>query len=422
MALDLAALNAGIAMRHSRAGLARARRRLRGDVRCGAAPTDFDPFAPAALADPYPFYRRLHEGPAVHHHRGRALWILSGYDAVRAAARAHDELSSAESVARYRARLPMMLTTDRPEHSRLRQLVARDFTRARLDAQAPLIERLAVAAIDELLAEGGGDWVKRLAEPLPVAVIAGMLGVPSTDLGRFRRWSDELVEGLAVTPGPGAARASLGVFRASIRLRSYFFEQATASERPEGLLAALLAGMEEGRLSEDEVFWFCLMLLVAGNETTSNLLGTLVLTLGRQPELYDRLRAEPELIPAAVEEGLRHTSPIQGLYRSARREYRVGAARIPAGGRVLLLFGAANRDPRHYPDPDRFDLDRNPTDHVAFGSGIHFCLGAHLARLEAAIVLRELRRRVERIEVANTPEWRRNPSLRGLSHLPLRLS
>lgn len=408
---------AGQAVMHARAGTQRTVRRLRGDVTCGAEPTSLDPLAAEVVADPYPWYRELLRGGPVHHNRKRALWILSHYDAVRAAARAHDELSSAESVARYRARLPMMLTVDRPEHTRLRRMVARDFTRDAMERWRPSIEVLAREAVDEMLSDGSTDAVARLASPLPVAVIAHVLGVPADDLPDFRRWSDRIVEGFGAEPRPGALASNARVLAATVALRGYLSKQ--VRERSGDDLLSKLAAIPE--LTDDELFWFGLMLLVAGNETTTNLLGTMLLAFAENPDQYAKVRADPALVPAAVEEALRHVAPIQGLYRTAQSEYRVGSAAIPAGGRVLLLFGAANRDPRHYPDPDRFLVERNPGDHLGFGTGIHFCLGAHLARLEATIVLQELAGRVERIEPADEPEWSGNPSLRGLARLPLHL-
>ena len=351
------------------------------------------------------------------------MWIVSHYDAVRAASHAHDELSSAESVARYRARLPMILTMDRPEHTRLRRLVARDFTREALERWRPAIERLACDAVGDMLAGEEGDVVSQLASPFPVAVIAQVLGVPPADLPDFRQWSDRIADGLAIAPGPGSVRTSAGVLGAVIKLHGYFrahFERRRRDPGPD-VLSGLLASSEEGQLTDDELFWFALMLLVAGNETTTSLLGTMMLAFAENPEQYARVRDDPRLVPSAVEESLRYLSPIQGLYRTALTDYEVASATIPAGARVLLLFGAANRDPRHYPDPDVFAVDRNPTDHLAFGSGIHFCLGAHLARLEAAAVLRELVARVRAIELAGEPAWRANPSLRALSHLRVRL-
>ncbi len=356
-------------------------------------------------------------GPPLHHNRRRALWIVSHYDELRAAARAHDALSSAESVARYRARLPMMLTVDRPEHTRLRRMVARDFTRDAMDRWRPDIEELAREAVDGMLADGTTDAVARLASPLPVAVIARVLGVPPEDLGAFRSWSDRIVEGFGAEPKPGALRANARVLGATVQLRAYLARQ-VREHSGDDVLSRLAAVPD---LTEDELFWFGLMLLVAGNETTTNLLGTMLLAFAEHPEQWAAVRGDPSLIPAAVEEALRHVSPIQGLYRTAASEYRIGSGAIPAGGRVLLLFGCANRDPRHYPEPDRFLVERNPADHLGFGSGIHYCLGAHLARLEAVVVLRELAGRVEAIGPAGEPEWSGNPSLRGLARLPLRL-
>ncbi|MDX6615480.1 MAG: beta-dihydromenaquinone-9 omega-hydroxylase [Solirubrobacterales bacterium] len=398
----------------------------RGDAEArGAQPTSFDPVSPTVLADPYPAYRKLLGGGRVHHNPRRRVWILSRYDDVHAAARAHDHLSSAEGVTSYPARTPMMLTSDRPDHSRLRRLAAGSFTREAIEGWRPAVVRLARDAIEEMLGKGGGcDAVATLAGPLPVAAIARVLGIPAAEEPRFRQWSDSVVEGFGIEPGAGRVRSSAGVLGATLRLHSYFLDLFERRRRDPGddVLSKLLASSDEGGLSEDELFWFAFLLLIAGNETTTNLIGTMVLALAQRPEQYARVAADPSLIRSTVEEALRHTAPIQGMYRVARHDYEVGDAVIPAGGRVLLLFGAANRDPRHYPEPDRFDVARNPADHLGFGTGIHFCLGAHLARLEAEVVLHLLAERVERIELAGEPRWRRNPALRGLASLPLRLT
>ena len=174
-------------------------------------------------------------------------------------------------------------------------------------------------------------------------------------------------------------------------------------------------------LTDDEVFWSASMLVGAGSETTTNLLSGLFLTLAQRPDVYARLREHPELIPAAIEEQLRYVSPVQGFYRTATRDYPIGTDTIPAGARVLLLFAAANRDPRHYADPDTFDLDRNPADQIAFGGGAHFCLGTHLTRLEAGRVLTQLLPRVEAFHLDGDYRYLKNPTMRGLEHLPLKL-
>ena len=382
--------------------------------------TGLDPLDPAVIADPYPWYRTLHRGGPVHYSPKRDVWILSRYEHVRTAARAHDALSSAEGVTRFRTRLPMMLTMDRPGHTRLRRLAARDFTHATLDRWRPAIAEMTSSAFDRMLAAGSCDAVAELASPLPVAAIARVLGVPPEDVPAFRRWSDGIVEGFGVAPDAAPIRTSARVLASALKLQGYLAAQvAERRAQPGDDLLSRLVNAEHERLSDDELFWFALLLLVAGNETTTNLIGTMLLSLARHPEEYRRLQADPELVPAAVEESLRYVSPIQGFYRTAASDYEVDDVTIPAGARVLLLFGAANRDPRQYADPDRFAIERNPTDHLAFGLGIHFCLGAHLARLEASIVLGELLDRSVSIELAGEPAWNGNPTLRGLARLPL---
>ena len=188
------------------------------------------------------------------------------------------------------------------------------------------------------------------------------------------------------------------------------------------MLGRLVANAHDGKLSNDELFFFAFLLLLAGNETTTNMLGTLFLTLSDNPDQLRLLQERPDLIPSAIEEQLRYYSPIQGLYRTARSDYAVGSATIPAGSRVLLLWGAANRDPRQFEDPDEFRVERNPTGHVAFGSGVHLCLGAQLARLEGHTVLREIVENVDRIEIVGKPGWRTNPTLRGLTKLDVRVT
>jgi beta-dihydromenaquinone-9 omega-hydroxylase len=419
MAVALAGTVADSSVRQSRAAVRRLARR-RGDG--GAARSAYDPVSAEAAADPYPCYRELLRGPRLHYSAKRRVWILARHEEVHAAARAHDVLSSAEGVTFYRASIPMMLTSDRPLHERLRKMVAPDFRREAVERWRPAAETLASDAIETMLSDGETEAVSRLAAPLPVAMIASVLGVPAEDLPRFREWSDRIVEGFDLSRG-GSIRTSAGVIATVMRLHTYMSEQFARRRVDPGddLLSGLVGSSVGGALTEEELFWFVLLLLVAGNETTTNLLGTMLLSFADNPHQYERVREDPELIGPAVEEALRHTAPIQGMYRSALDDYRVGDATIPRGGRVLLLFGAANRDPRRYPDPDAFDVSRNPGDHLGFGTGIHFCLGAHLARLEAIVVLEQLAGRVRAIERAGEYGWRENPSLRGLARLPLRL-
>lgn len=401
--------------RPQRAGLGIGRRR--------PEERSIDPLDPRAIADPAPTYRRLHERGGIHHLRRRDLWVLAGHDQVRTALRSHAVFSSAEGVTRFRASLPMLLTMDRPDHTRLRRMVAPSFTAESVRRWRGLVEEISDAGIDRLVAEPG-DAIAELGVPLPVKVISAQLGIPGEDFARFRRWSDAIVEGFNGGAALGSTfRAAPHVLRGIHELHSYMRRQFALrrAEPADDVLGTLIGSTQTGGLSDDELFWFVLLLLVAGNETTTNLIGVLLLVLATDPELLGRLRAGPELIPEVVEEALRWGSPIQGLFRTALSDFELGDAAIPAGSRVLLLFAAANRDPGNFPDPDRFVADRNPTDHLAFGNGIHFCLGAHLARLEATALLECVVGRVERVELAGAPVWTANANLRGLARLPVRM-
>jgi cytochrome P450 len=383
---------------------------------------EYDPFAPDVIREPYPWYDWLRRQDGVFYSARREIFVLSRYPDVLAAVRAHRSLSSAEGVAYQRQPLPMMLTTDPPDHTRLRRLVAREFTAAAIQAWRPRIERLVGAMVDGL---GNGhpvDFVQAVARPLPVAVIAEVLGIPLGDREAFKGWSEEVTRGFGINGGDdadAATQTAAGV----IELLGYFSAQLDERRtRPrDDLLTLLLRPHEEERLTTRELLYLLLLLLVAGNETTIDLLGNLVLALLENPSQWMLLKSRPELIPATVEEALRFDAPIQGFFRTAVEPFDVGGATIPEGGRTLVLFAAANRDPGHYPEPDRFLVERNPTDHLAFGSGIHQCLGAALARLEGALVLEHLIGKTARLEQAGKVVRTANPTLRGVASLPIRL-
>ncbi|MBJ7328318.1 MAG: cytochrome P450 [Solirubrobacteraceae bacterium] len=388
----------------------------------GPLSVPFDGFSPETIADPAAAYRRLHAHPGVHP-AGRAVFALSGFDDVRTGAKANDVLISGQGVTLFPAAMPMLLTTDRPRHGDLRRVLARHFTAQRAEAMVPGMRELTGRALATMLARPGSDAVAELAIPLPVSVIGRLLGVPEADLPRLHRISDRLVEGTYAGTSLAALPKGLGASAAALELHRYMRGVFARLRREPGddVISALLASQDGGTLGDDELFWMSLLLLVAGNETTTNLIGLLLIAFAEQPELYDRVRADPSRIPAAIEEGLRWGSPIQSMFRAAAADYQVGATTIPAGARVMLLFGAANRDPRVFPDPDRFALDRETHDHLGFGMGIHFCLGAQLARIEARVVLEELIERVSRIELAGPVSWRANPTVHGPSRLPVRL-
>jgi cytochrome P450 len=343
---------------------------------------------------------------------------------VRAALTHTDRINSTQGVTRMRFAVPLVVMTDGEQHARLRRRVQPAFTKRAIDAWTPMIDALARECVADVLANPGCDAVQRLAIPIPIRLIAHILGVPDGDLAGFRRRSEAAVKIVDLTPKPAAladfARGTLAV----LGLRRYFMEQFAAGglAGSETVLGRLLEGNADGELTDDDLFFFALLLLIAGNETTTNLLGGMIDTLARNPEEFDKLRANPEWIPIAVEEHLRFTTPIQNLYRYTASDYTVRGVTIPRGARVMLSFGAANRDPREFDGPDEFRVDRNPRTHLAFGFGAHMCLGAPLARLEAQAVLRELVAKVSRISLTGETTWSTNTSLRGPTHLPVRLT
>jgi beta-dihydromenaquinone-9 omega-hydroxylase len=391
-----------------------------------APATDFDPFSAQTMRDPYPGYRTLLTGPDVPnvwYNRKRGIWIIAGYDDLRKALRDNEALSSAQSQSRFRVHLPSMNAADPPEHTRLRKFVSRAFTPRAMTAWQTNINEVADELVDAAIARRTTEAVSELAKPLPTRLIARMLGIPRHDQPQFVEWSDEMVAGAFAPLTPQGMRLSARSGTATAAMRRSLDPLIAQRRRNPGddLISMMTPADADDALTDDEIFWSAAMLIGAGSETTTNLLSGLLLTLAQQPDLYARLREHPELIPAAIEEQLRLVAPVQGFYRTATRNYTVGAHTIPAGARVLLLFAAANRDPRHYQDPDTFNLDRNPTDHLAFGGGVHYCLGVPLTRLEGARVFSQLLPRVEAIRLDGDYRYLGNPTMRGLEHLPLEL-
>jgi cytochrome P450 len=381
--------------------------------------TSFDSFDPATAANPYPGYAELLAGPRVRYNRKRNIFILSRFEDVRAAARNDAMLTNSEGVARSRFEIPVLLNLDPPRHTELRRKVQPAFARGALSSWQGMVDQLAHELVSELLANPGSDMVQRLAVPLPMRMIAHILGIPPEDEEFFRYWSNETVRVANIQLTPKGLWQMLPTLNGVRHLHSYFCSRIDSGEllARDTLLGRLVNNAGDGEISRDELFYFALLLLLAGNETTTNLLSTMFLTLSENPEQFELIRRDPHaLIGSAIEEQLRFSSPIQGFYRTAKVDYQVGDAAIPAGARVALLWGAANRDPRQFDKPDAFVAARNPS-HVAFGSGIHLCLGAGLARMESRAVLRELVERAQRIDVVGTPEWTTNSSLRGLARM-----
>ncbi|WP_006241360.1 cytochrome P450 [Mycolicibacterium tusciae] len=397
------------------------RTRWRGcDGWTGAINTDYDPLNPVTAAQPHEAYRALHRQGRVHYNPKRATWILNQLNDVRAALRNTDQVTSALGVTRVRMAADLVVLTDGDRHAELRKQVQPGFTRGALEGWQEINDNLAHELVSDLIANPGCDAVQRLAIPMPMRLIASILGVPESDVPDFRRWSEKSVRVMDFSPTPRSLVETAASMRAVIALRRYFLRHLAAGELKDSqtVLGQLLRHNTDGNLDDDQLFYIALLLLIAGNETTTNLLGGMLDTLARNPDQYDMIRANPDLIPMAVEEQLRFSSPIQNLYRYTRAAYQVGNVTIPAGARLLLSFGAANRDPLIFEDPDTFRADRDPRMHIGFGHGAHMCVGAPLARMEAQAVLRELVTRVTRI-TAGAATWSTNSSLRGPTRLPV---
>jgi cytochrome P450 len=390
----------------------------------GAVNTDYDPMDPVTAAQPFDAYRALHRGGRVHYNPKRATWILSRLEDVRSALRDTDQVTSTEGVTRLKFSAPLAVLTDGEEHARLRKQVQPGFSKGAMDSWRGITKKLAIELVADLLRNPGCDVVQQLAIPMPIRLIAQILGVPECDVRDFRRWSEDAVRIMDFAPTPSGLVGTAKAMAAVAALRRYFLRQfSTGGLKGSGtVLGRLLEHNTDGSLTDQQLFLIAVHLLIAGNETTTNLLGGMFDTFAHDPEQYDLIRANPDLIPMAIEEQLRITTPIQNLYRYTRADYQVGDVTIPNGSRVLLSFGAANRDPLAFDNPDEYRADRNPRTHVGFGYGAHMCLGAPLARMEAQAVLRELVSQVSRISAVNETIWSTHSSLRGPTHLPIRLT
>jgi cytochrome P450 len=314
-----------------------------------------------------------------------------------------------------------MLVVDPPDHTRLRNLVNKAFTPRMIERLRPRIEAITAELLDGLAAESQADLIGRFAYPLPVIVIAEMLGVPAEDRARFQEWSAVVVRGLDPFVDSETQDAVLDARDAlAAYLRGVIAER--RRDPADDLITAMIAARDAGDfLGEAELVAMCNLLLVAGHETTVNLIGGGTLALLRHPDQLERLRREPTLARTAVEELLRYSPPVQWTGRVATAEVELGGRRVAAGQSVVAILAAANRDPEAFADPDRLDVGRDPNHHVSFGRGIHFCLGAPLARLEAQIALPMLLRRFPELHPAGDPEPRPTWNLRGYAHLPVAL-
>ncbi|MBT2385536.1 cytochrome P450 [Streptomyces sp. ISL-11] len=397
------------------------------------ANTGFDPWSPRFVADPYPGYERLRAAGRVHWFEPSRQWLVPHHEDVRALLRdrrlgrtylhrfSHEEFGRPVPPAAHEPFHVLngngLLDLEPPDHTRIRRLVSKAFTPRTIENLAPVVARLARGLVDELLAEGGGDLIGTVAEPLPVAVIAEMLGIPEADRKLLRPWSAAICGMYELNPDEEKARNAV---RASLDFSAYLRELiADRRTRPgDDLITALVHAHDEGdRLTEQEMVSTCVLLLNAGHEATTNTTGNGWWALFRNPDQLAALRADPGLLPGAVEELMRYDTPLQLFERWVLDDIEIAGTVIPRGSEVALLFGSANRDPARFPDPDRLDVTRADNPHISLGAGIHYCLGAPLARLELIASFGELLRRAPRLQLMAEPEWKPGFVIRGLREL-----
>jgi cytochrome P450 len=369
---------------------------------------DLNPFSYEFHEDPYPIYRHLRDHAPLYRNERMGFWALSRFRDVLAAHLDWQTYSSSEGIIlerlnpTYLEMTPMMIFMDPPRHDRLRKLVSRAFSPRRVAGLEAYIRETAIRLLEPLAARGGGDFIKEFSTPLPMEVIFTLLGVPDQDRVQLREWTDQ-----ALDRDPDTPEVPARAIEASMKQMRYWYQLLPDLRRHpnDGLICALFDAEIEAddggttRLTDGEIVGFCSLIGAAGNETTTKLLGEAASLFARHPEAWARVCAEPARLPDAIEEVLRYSSPAQYAARTLMRDVEWYGQTVPTGDRILLLIGAANRDEREFPDPDRFDIDRGIPAQLGFGQGVHFCLGASLARMETRVALEEFARRFPRYAV-----------------------
>lgn len=388
---------------------------------------DYNPFLPEVYENPYPYYAHLRQHAPIYCIDGIGFWALSRYDDVASVLRNHELFSSATVMGALLGDLsfappdtPFMIGTDPPAHTRLRNLVNRAFTPRRVADIEAHIREITAQLIDQIAARGECDLIADFAVPLPVIVIAEMLGVEPERREDFKRWSDH--QALAAT-GMVTADQQQQIRQSKAEFHAYFQEMIERRRRePHSDLISALVRAQEGdqTLTSAEILGLTVLLLIAGNETTTNLIGNATLALLEYPEELAKVRANPALIPNMLEETLRYDPPVHIFLRQTMRDCEIAGTALPAGAMVMPIYASANRDERRYPDPDRFDVTRDTQGHIGFGIGIHYCVGAPLSRVEAKVAFEALLSRFPRLVRAEAPLTRiASPFFRGLKSLPL---
>ncbi|HUF31963.1 MAG TPA: cytochrome P450 [Acidimicrobiales bacterium] len=397
-----------------------------------AAPLAFDTTDAGFVGDPYPRYTELRESPDLHRSRD-GLWVLTRHADVLTALRDPRLSSNPRHVDPSRERrgaasllgdldIQLMLTADAPDHTRLRRLANKAFTPRAVEALRPRVTELVDAMLDEAAAHGEVDLMAAIAEPLPVMVICELLGVPAADWDQFKPWSTAIGRVLDAEADPETMNEAVPAVMGFVQYFAGLIEERRSDPRADLLSALIAAGDEGDKLSERELFAMIILLFIAGHETTTNLLGNGTLALLRHRGQLDALRADPSLAVAATEELLRYDAPVQITARTATEALEINGLSLDAGEGIICGLAAANRDPRHVDEPDELRLERGRPTHLAFGNGMHHCLGAPLARLEGQVVFDRLARRFPAMELADErPPYRDHFVLRGLVSLTVAL-
>jgi cytochrome P450 len=379
-----------------------------------------DLFSDDARRNPYPAYDQIRSVSPVFREPQSGLWMIFDYEGVRRALGDHEAFSS-----RYGPE--WLIFTDPNRHTELKGLISQAFTPRSIVSLEPRIRQLAQELLDKTIERGEMDLAEDFAIPLPMTVIAEMLGIPIADRHRFKRWSDAILNmSYTIAGTKEASRAANEEFMAvTAEMNDYLgslLDERRSTPKDDLLTRLALAEVDGQRLKQQEILGFFQLLLLAGNETTTNLINNAILCFIEHPDELARLRERMEVLPSAIEEVLRFRSPLQWIGRVARHDVEIHGQVIPGGTFVLAMIGAANRDPRYFRDPRRFDITRDPNPHLAFGHGVHFCLGAPLARLEAKIALTELLTRLQNFELATDEPWppRSGLHVHGPSRLPIR--
>ena len=393
---------------------------------------DFTTLPPGYLANPHPMFQMIRESQRIHWSDPMELWIMGRYEDVdsvlmdprfsanRAQARSRaaqlaQEQRTEEDYGPF-ARVSTMLTSDPPEHTRLRGLVSKAFTPRAVENLRPRIQEIVNGLLDQAEEKGSFELVMDLAYPTPVTVIAEMLGVPPSDLGDFKRWSDAIVATLGDQTDEVLANARTSINEMVEYLKDFIADR---RKKPrDDLISGLIAAEDDGTvLSEDEIMATTMLLLVAGNETTTHLISNATYALLQNRDQWDVLRDDPSHIVSAVEELVRYDGPVTATARVATEDIEIAGETIKEGDLAMVILAAANRDPAKFDNPNQLDVRRNIAEHLAFSDGIHFCLGSPLARAEAQITLGTLIQRFPNLKQESEPEWGGTFVIRGVEKL-----